>query len=191
MGSWVDLGNFSYHCISNPDACETGFTVTFWLRVNDVQSDRVFLQTATALLSVGTVIKLNGDVLGVFVNSPAVQRRVEVKWPYSRWVFTSLIWNRLENNITVLLNGSSVPYVTNTVEHSYRLAPVLPFHTLILGSSNARTVSMKMTVDELAVWSVVLTKEDVRYIMGSKAGKMQTSNLIAAFFNKQYALFNL
>lgn len=143
------------------------------MRVNDVQNDRVFLQIATTLLSVGTVIKLNGGVLGVFVNSPAVQRHVEVKWPYYRWVFVALTWNRLENNITVLLNGSSVPYVTNTVEHSYRLAPVPPYHTLILGANNARTRSMKMTVDELALWNALLTHEDVRYIMECKAGKIQ------------------
>ena len=178
IGSWADLGNFSYHCISNPDVCKTGFTVTFWLRMNERQTEGVILQIASDLRAVGTTVEINGDVFGVHVNSPTIQRNVEVNWPYSSWVFVTLIWNKVENKINVLLNCSSLPYVKDTVKQSYRFAPVPPYHTLILGASIARLRSTKMAIDELALWNGVLSKEDLRYIMESKAGKIQTNFLI-------------
>ena len=181
LGSWAELGNFSYHCISNPDACKTGFTVTFWLRVNDVQRERVIMQIASATLAVGTTIEIDKDELGVFVNSRDTQRNVVVKWPYSSWVFVTLSWNNIEKKINVLLNCSSVPYVTNTTRQNFILAPVPPYHTLILGANNARLRSMKMTIDELALWNAVLTKEDLCYIMEARAGKLQTSSLIVEY----------
>lgn len=173
LGSWAELGNFSYHCISNPEACKTGFTVTFWLRVNDRQNKRFIMQIASATLAVGTTMQIDGDVFGVYVNGRATQRHVEVKWPYSSWVFVALTWNKTENKIGVLFNCSTVPYEKNTVERNFRFSPVPPYHTLILGANNARLNSIKMSIDELAIWNGVLSKNDVCYIMESKAGRMQ------------------
>lgn len=186
LGSWADLGDFSYHCISNPDACEAGFTMTFWLRVNDRQDKRFVMQIASATLAVGTTVEIDKDVIGVFVNSPAVQRNVEVKWPYSSWNFVALTWNKTENKVGVLLNCSSVPYEKDTVNHSYLLAPVPPYHTLMLGANNARLRSIKMTIDELAVWNGVLSKKDVCYIMESKAGKMLQVGFENSFKIRKY-----
>ena len=172
LGSWADLGDFSYHCIGNPDACATGFTLTFWLRVNDRQDKRFVMQIASATLTVGTTVDIDNDVLDVFVNSPAVQRNFEIKWPYSRWNFVAVTWNKTESKVGVLLNCSSVPYKKDTVGRSYLLAPVPPYHTFMQGANNARLRSIKMTIDELAVWDGVLSKKDICYIMESKAGKM-------------------
>ena len=181
LGSWADLGDFSDHCISNPDACATGFTMTFWLRVNDRQDKRFVMQIASATLAVGTTVEIDNDALGVFVNSPAVQRNVEIKWPYSSWNFVAVTWNKIEDRVGVLLNCSSVPYRNNTVDRSYLLAPIPPYHTLILGANNARLRSIKMTIDELAVWNGVLSKKDICYIMESKAGKRLQVGLKNAF----------
>lgn len=183
------MGNFSYHCISNPDACEIGFTVTFWLRVNEPQNKRVVLQIASAMLAVGTTVEINGDVLSVHVNSPVQQRNVEVRWPYSSWVFVALSWNNTENKINVLLNCSIVPYVKNTVEDSLTLAPVPPYHTLILGANNARLRSTRMIIDELTLWNGVLSKEDIRYIMESKAGKTKTSSSFNVYLCFRVSIF--
>ena len=130
------------------------------------------MQIASATLAVGTTVEIDNDVLGVFVNSREVQRNVEIKWPYSRWNFVALTWNKTEGKVGVLLNCSSVPYKKDTVDRSYLLAPVPPYHTLILGANNARVRSIKMTIDELAVWDGVLSKKDICYIMESKAGNM-------------------
>ena len=146
--------------------------------MNDRQREGVVMQIAADLRAVGTTLEINGDVFGVHVNSPTTQRNAEVNWPYSSWVFVTLIWNKVENKINVLLNCTSLPYVKNTVKHSYRFAPVPPYHTLILGASIARLRNTKMAIDELALWNGVLSKEDLRYIMESKAGKIQTNFLI-------------
>ena len=130
------------------------------------------MQIASDTQAVGTTVEIDNDVLGVFVNSPAVQRNVEIKWPYSSWNFVALTWNKTANKVGVSLNCSSVPYQKDTVDRSYRLAPVPPYHTLMLGANNARLRSIKMTIDELAVWDGVLSKNDICYIMESKAGKM-------------------
>ena len=135
------------------------------------------MQIAIATQAVGTTVELNDDVLSIHVNSPTVRRNVQVKWPYSSWVFAAITWNKTENKINVLLNCTSVSYVKNTVERSYDLASVLPYHRLILGTNTALwSRSVKMTIDELALWNDVLSKEDLRYIMTSKAGKMQATS---------------
>jgi len=131
------------------------------------------MQIASATLAVGTTVEIDNDMLGVFVNSPAVQRNIEIKWPYSRWNFVAVTWNKTEGKVGVLLNCSSVPYQKDTVDRRYDLAPVPPYHTLMLGANNARLRSIKMTIDELAVWDGVLSTKDICYIMESKAGKMQ------------------
>ena len=146
--------------------------------MNDRQREGVIMQIASDLRAVGTTVEINGDVFGVHVNSPTIQRNVEINWLYSSWVFVTLIWNKVENKINVLLNCTSLPYVKNTVKRSYRFAPVPPNPTLILGASIARLRSTKMAIDELALWNGVLSKEDLRYIMESKAGKIQTNFLI-------------
>ena len=181
LGSWADLGDFSYHCISNPDACQAGFTMTFWLRVNDRQDERFVMQIASDTRAVGTTVEIDNTLLGVFVNSPAVQRNVEIKWPYSSWNFVAITWNKTEGKVGVLLNCSSVSYQKDTVDRDYRLAPVPPYHTLMLGANNARLRSIKMTIDELAVWDGVLSRKDICYIMESKAGKMQHVRFKNAF----------
>lgn len=130
------------------------------------------MQIASATLAVGTTVQIDNDILSVFVNSPAVQRNVEIKWPSSSWNFVAIAWNKTENKVGVSLNCSSVPYKKNTVDRSYLLAPVPPYHTLMLGANNARLSSIKMTIDELALWEGVLSENDFCYIMESKAGKM-------------------
>lgn len=132
------------------------------------------MQIASAEKAVGTTVQITeDDMLGVYVNSRATQRHVEVSWPYSSWIFVALTWNKTEGKISISLNCSSVPHKKDTVGHSFKLAPVPPSHTFILGANNARLRSIKMTIDELAVWNGLLSKEDLCYIMESKAGKMQ------------------
>ena len=80
-------------------------------------------------------------------------------------------WNKTKNEINVLLNSTPVAYVKNIVEQSYDFASVLPYHTLILGVSNARIRSIRMIIDELALWKSPLSIEELRYVMKSKAGK--------------------
>ncbi|XP_022795633.1 uncharacterized protein LOC111334203 [Stylophora pistillata] len=169
LGSWADLGNFSYHCISNPEACKTGFTATFWLRVDDRQSKRFVMQIGSATQAVGTTMQVDGDFFGVYVNGRVTQRHVQVNWTYASWVFVALSWNKTENKINVFLNCSSVPYEKYNVGKNFKFSSVPPNHMLILGASNARLNSIKMTIDELAIWNDVLSKQDVCYIMESKA----------------------
>ena len=173
LGSWADLGNFSFHCISNPEACKTGFTATFWLRVDDRQNKRFVMQIGSATQAVGTTMQIDGDYFGVYVNGRATQRHVQVNWTYASWIFVALSWNKIDNKIGVLLNCSSVSYEKYNVGASYRYSSVPPNNMLILGASNARLNSIKMTIDELAIWNGVLSKQDVCYIMESKAGNMQ------------------
>ena len=175
LGSWADLGNFSFHCISNPEACKTGFTATFWLRVDDRQNKRFVMQIGSATQAVGTTMQIDGDYFGVYVNGRATQRHVQVNWTYASWIFVALSWNKIDNKIGVLLNCSSVSYEKYNVGASYRYSSVPPNNMLILGASNARLNSIKMTIDELAIWNGVLSKQDVCYIMESKAGNMQHS----------------
>ena len=176
IGSWADLGNISHHCISNPDVCDTGFTVTFWLRLDDVtRQPQVVLQIASALHAVDTTICIRNHNLGFYVNSPIERRHLAIEWPYSKWNFVALTWNKSENSIDVLLNATTVPFVKNTVAKIYTLASVPPSHTLILGANNARLWSTRMIIDELALWDGVLQKDDLVYIMAAKAGKIPIS----------------
>lgn len=129
------------------------------------------MQIASATKAVGTKVELNGDFLGVHVNSRTIQRHLQVKWPYSGWNFVAFTWNRTKNEINVLLNSTPVAYAKNIVEQSFDFASVLPYHTLILGVNNARIRSIRMTIDELALWKSPLSIEELRYVMKSKAGK--------------------
>ncbi|XP_068752195.1 uncharacterized protein [Montipora capricornis] len=177
FGSWADLGNFSYHCISNPDSCDTGFTVTFWLRLDDVKKDqRVVLQIASALQAVGTTIQIRGHVLHFYVNSPAIRRHVAVNWPNLKWSFVALIWRKNKNKIEVLLNATTVSYESNSTSQDYELASVPPSHTLIIGAHNARLQSTRMIIDELALWNGDLQKDDINYLMESKAADGKYTN---------------
>ena len=171
LGSWADLGNCSHFCMNDPSACETGFTVTFWLLVNEKQRDGIVLQIGANHVAVGTTAYIKNDAFGVFVNSRAIQRNVQVKWTYSRWVFVAVFWNKSKNAVDITLDCKAVPYTKNSVETSYQFEKIPPYSTLILGATNARLKSIKMTVDELALWNGVLSEEDVCYIMQSKAGK--------------------
>lgn len=172
LHSWVDLGNVTGTCINNPDKCINGFTIAFWTILKDTRPLGIIMQIAKSKHAVGTTVYVNGGKLGVSINSPTVQRNVEVVWNSDTWTHVALFWNKTGNNLGILINAKMASNRTQEIAYRTFLADAPPHDLLILGSSTALLENVKMAIDELAIWNSVLSQEEIGYIMTSRAGEL-------------------
>ncbi|XP_001623142.2 uncharacterized protein LOC5501884 isoform X2 [Nematostella vectensis] len=168
----ADLGEFSKTCISEPNRCKTGFTISFWvkLEISELTSTVVVLQISTNRFSIGTTLYARRNKIGLSVNTRNVSRKVEAPWRHKDWVHVSLIWNKEAKYVDLLINCRTAPDMVRTetaMLDSLLSAP--PQGRLVLGANYGFLKNCRVTIDELAVWLRVLPKEEICYVQNARA----------------------
>lgn len=173
VSTGVNLGNFSFSCLSEPSTCKTGFTITLWIKLNtsiiDDTSYRIIFQVSRFLQTIGTTLYAKKNKLGLAVNDQNTSRTIEIAWKRTNWTHVSLVWNKIKDDINIFLDCTENKIVKkDKVSNVYGMIP--PQNQMWLGSNYAMMSNCKIVIDELAVWYQVLNDQEICYTKSAKQG---------------------
>ena len=174
-GSGVVLGDFEETCLSYPDLCDDGFTITFWIKLGKIAYSNDYntiIQITRREVSVGTALLIQGRTLNFYVNSPKRTRKLSVLWDASFWTHVSLVWNKTVSRSNMYLNGTHLVSATRS-EFTDRFAvDVPPINRLTVGANYLLMHNTDMVIDEVAIWYRPLSIEELSLLYAAKTGML-------------------
>lgn len=178
LSTGANLGNFSKTCLSEPLSCKNGFSVAFWMKIDtrNIKDDsyQVVFQVSRMQQSIGTTFYAKRGILGLSVNDRNFSRTVEINWNITEWTHLTLIWNRAQDSVNIFMNCAGNNVIRNEkAKNMFYMVP--PQHQMWLGSNYALMKNCKLAIDELAIWYVVLSVQEICYIHKVKAGMVLTT----------------
>lgn len=173
VSTGVNMGNFSFSCLSEPSTCQTGFTITLWIKMNtsliDDSDYRVIFQVSRVLQTTGTTLYAKKNILGFAVNDQNTSRTIEIAWKRTNWTHVSLLWNRIKDDINIFIDCKENTAIKKDKAKNF-LGMIPPQSQMWLGSNYAMMRNCKMAIDEMALWYQVMNDEEICYTKSVKQG---------------------
>ena len=169
---FVTLGNFINTCLGKPSLCDSGMTVSLWLKYQLSNDRQYFLGTSGSdVRDPGFVIYQDIHRNGTNYTAVSVRTGKEI-WtthatvPPDTWTHVLFTWSP-RDGLSVNTNGTHA----SRTETFFSTASVLNSHTsFTLGRANNEYRLSRATYDELAVWYLVLTDKEVKAIYARTSG---------------------
>lgn len=170
--SWVDFGVLPSSCLNKPTSCRTGFTIAFWLKIPDFQSNKIILQLGEHRYSRGFTVwtrKSAKKKIGFSVNTRLRKYNWLLEWNSGDWNHVVLKWDNKTASLKVYVNCTMVQVVNKSEEAE----PVedSKVSRLILGASHAMKKNIKLMVDEFAIWDRPLSDNTLCLLYSIHSGR--------------------
>lgn len=175
-GSGIKLGNIKDACLNDPNSCNEGFTITFWIKLRTIKYSKSYhtiIQTSRRHFSVGTALLLKERDLNFFVNSLNRTRKLTVLWNVSDWTHISLVWNKTSNRSDMYFNCTRLIGEKRS-EPIHDLAHAVPVSgKLTVGADHMLLHNTPdMMIDEIAIWHKPLSLKELSSMYLAKAGTL-------------------
>lgn len=173
-GSGIKLMNVKDTCLGNPDICDEGFTIAFWVKLKTLTYSNIHhtvIQTSRRSFSVGTALLFKNKVLSFYVNSPKITRQLNVRWNTFEWTHISLVWNKTAGQSNMYFNSTPLLNATS-LQSTSPFGPAVPTSgKLTVGADHMLMHNTPdMMIDEIAIWYRPLLLEEISSIYLAKAG---------------------
>ena len=169
--SWVDFGVLPSSCLNRPSTCDSGFTIAFWLKIPDFQSNRIILQLGEHRNSRGFTVwtrKSTKKNIGFTVNTRLRKYRWLQEWDSGDWNHIALKWDNKTTSLRIYVN-CTIAQVNNKSEDAEPVADDKASR-LILGASHALKKNIKLMVDEFAIWDRPLPDDTLCEVFRIRSG---------------------
>ncbi|XP_064639912.1 uncharacterized protein LOC135495345 isoform X2 [Lineus longissimus] len=178
LNARIILGSFKDECISNPQLCEDGLTVSAWFRARklaDLLENTLISSTQTTPIKptgeeketgfkVVITSKANGQVIEAFLRTPTHVWRVTTKKvvPMNTWFNLGFTWS-LTTGLKVILDAEKIAETTSGT------AQTNTFATNTFAVRNNAGIEVLLDVYNLAVWNSVTPETKLHTLVGMKA----------------------
>lgn len=154
--SWVDFGVLPSSCLNEPSTCTSGFTIAFWLKIPEFQSNKIILQLGEHRYSRGFTLWTRKSTtnhkksIGFSVNTRLRKYMWLQEWNSTDWNHIALKWDNRTRGLSIYVNCSLAQFINQ----SGAVEPKKDDKAsrLILGASHAMKKNIKLLVDEFAIW---------------------------------------
>lgn len=171
--SYVKLGDFSDTCLPNPEDCQQGFTICFWINLRKVLHDGVILQLGLSRksqgITVSTILKDNKALLAFYVNTPTIIHHLKMELSSDIWYHLGIVWNvTAKQKLSVFVNCSMMSNrgeKVNGIERRKGAGGML-----MLGANHAGMKATPIAVDDLAIWFKSIDQERMCQVMNEEKG---------------------
>lgn len=169
----LDFGNARSGCFMTPDLCQSGFTLSFWLKHTDVDSVGCYLSSggdAANSVGVAFMYKENGAFL---VKTTEHEYDYGLPFYLEQWTQFTITWhddpNDVQSTLNLYVNGTRSDDVTASV-FGASLNGSSARNRIAVGGSNEYSNQVSGFFDELLYWDRELSAEEVVSVYKTHTG---------------------
>ncbi|XP_077867573.1 uncharacterized protein LOC144356754 [Saccoglossus kowalevskii] len=171
---WVKVGNFRGQCLSYPDACSNGFTISFWMKFYGRGVDRFknFILSTGAQADDHTGLYMYALQGNHFIGVQTTAMMYQITYPYNTlyWSHYVIGWST-ENGLNLYIDGEIVASSLGEPKH----VSLNRKSVFAVGKPNHfNTWNGRFVMDNLAVWDQELEADQVDAVMMGGVGDVSS-----------------
>jgi hypothetical protein len=175
LKSYVILGDFSDTCLPDPERCQSGFTISFWVNLKKVLHDGVLLQLGSSRKRRGVTINTHhkeGKIFLIFYGNTRERiYTIKAELLSHIWHHVVLIWDaKAQPKMSLFVNCTSGDNFKATIKE--RKDERGKGKKLILGANHAGKKAIPIAVDDFAIWFKSLKQERLCEIINQERGML-------------------